>query len=253
VLERDAALAADAPDVVAYKDYFGHVAVPSRMAGHEGLAMIDTGTAFALALKSDQAANMPFESKPVPLRPTLTPAGLIMTTGARLDGEFAVAHHAMAKPIVAISSSMTVITGAQYRTLGVFPKSLPIVGGGVLKHFVVTIDQRNHLIRLRRHSDGPVTFPPVRTIWAAGEVDWDGDRMIVGSSSEAERQHLASYGVDTPDLVAGDEIVTVNGVPVADLTAELLEKAEELDQVAVEIVRSGERRTVHLPVITIVP
>jgi len=147
-------------------------------------ALLDTGATGALSLPNLE--SMDGEEPPTVLGRSHGVGGPTRQGGVRLRGSLMLGKHELKQPVVLSSQT----SGR--------------LGGGLLRHFVVTIDAERKKVALRRDSKDPITFGPVRGL--SVELALRGDAWVV--------TEVYGAAVGGP-LRKGDRIVAVNGVLIA--------------------------------------
>lgn len=147
-------------------------------------ALLDTGATGALSLPNLE--SMDGQRPPTVLGRSHGVGGSTQQGGVRLRGSLMLGKHELQQPVVLSS------------------KTSGRLGGGLLRHFVVTIDAEQKKVALRRDSDDPIIFGPVRGL--SVELDLRGDAWVV--------TEVYGAAVGGP-LRKGDRIVAVNEVLIA--------------------------------------
>ena len=193
----------------------------------EVLFEIDSGSNGGLTIAED--CRVEYTSEPVDVGAALTIGGVSVTRKARMAGGFDLAGVRFEQPIVALS------------------EGLDSIGAEVLRHFSVTFDQRNKLVRF---TPGPDTPPVVATDhgilgrgFAVGVVD---DRFCVIRVFDDQQ----SAGL----IEEGDIVLAVGGIPVAEIGCRSSEDLRgDADEIVYRIERDGEILDVTVPIVELVP
>lgn len=228
ILERGALPEPDGLDVVPLvRGRDGDVLVPVAIAGRTAWMLLDTGhTVTGLQIAPERLGHVPWASPPVPGPDVTTFFGATDSRLGRIDRDVRIGRHTIRRPIVCL------VDGADGEYLG----------SDVLRHFAITIDQRNNRVRLTRAGTAPIEVPPLRTLGFG--LDHDGTVQEILSTSAAARSGLA----------VGDRIVSINGASFGQLRPGVKEYLEgKGEPVRVQIERAGTRRTLAVPVTTLVP
>jgi hypothetical protein len=138
ILIRQGALAsADSKSIFQYTEDQVLPTVPVRIAGHDTQVHLDTGSAFGLTLPVKFLAELPLASPAKEAGMARTGAGEFPVFIARVSGTIELGKYRLALDEVRFSDAR--------------PGPGPAVGNigyGVLRDFVVTLDSKNHRIRL---------------------------------------------------------------------------------------------------------
>ncbi len=112
--------------------------------------ILDTGTSMGLFLLHEDAQNLRFSHGPIPASSTATPNGQLSMSVGRLADPLTLGGHHLPKQAAYIQpSSYPLISQSDLQPL--FGKPYSLLGGQILKNFVVSIDQRACLVRFERN------------------------------------------------------------------------------------------------------
>ena len=228
VIERGALPPPDGRDVLPLvRGRDGDVLVPVTVAGRETWMLLDTGhTVNGLQIAPEHVAGAAWASPPVPGPSVTTFFGTADSRLGRLAGEARIGRYTIRRPIVCL------VDGADGEYLG----------SDVLRHFAITIDQRNDRVRFARASEAPIEVPPLRTLGFG--LDRDGTVQEILPTSAA-----AAAG-----LRMGDRVLSMNGAPLTWLRSSARAYFEGRNEpVRLQVVRDGTTRTLTVPVTTLVP
>jgi predicted aspartyl protease len=135
-----AALSSEQHGVVAYDPADSQIEIGITVAGKPAVAHIDTGSMGEFMLPGDMMASLPLEKSDSTMKAKLV-GGERDIQFAELQGSVEFAGMEFVKPNVAF---MTPSTGSGN------------IGSGILSNYVVSIDQKNHLIAFQEPADGGV-------------------------------------------------------------------------------------------------
>jgi len=191
LLVSTAQLTSDSPHTVPTKRNNRRPMVRASIAYNDGTTagfwlLVDTGSTRALNI-------VPFDDLTYQAKPALVGAitkinGLHLTRAGRLDGDVTFGPVLMDEPIVQTSAWTN------------------IIGHVVLRHSIVSIDQRSDLVRFEPISEGPVTAEPLRGFGIALQGAGEGTRIArVFEGSTAQ-----DAGIREDDM-----LIAINGVPTS--------------------------------------
>jgi hypothetical protein len=216
------------------------------IAGQRHWALLDTGFSEAIIVPQRLAQRLSFKAPPLHGVPVRTMYDAREDFGiARIDATVRLGRHEILNPIVLIRSPRPPEAPANLAEPMTFGTNEElVVGSGLLKHFVLTLDQRSGTVVLQRASNAPIITPSVASYGFA--VRSREGRVTV-------EQVAAGSGAEKAGLRPGDQILSVNGTPAQSLPplmiGELL--AQELP-LRLEVRRLGREMLIHVPVTIIV-
>jgi predicted aspartyl protease len=168
----------------------GRALVPLRLGGREVWANIDTGFSGGLVIPDWAVASFPGAERSVAAgeKFRFVHGASSRSRVARLTDDLRLGRHVIRRPVVSV---------------GVGDE--PTIGSAYLRHFAVTLDQKNRRVRFSRLKVGAIEVPPVYR--PSFEVDATGVVRAVLPGGAAE-------GVG---LRVGDRVTAVDGVPLNEL------------------------------------
>ncbi len=208
------------------------VSVELTVGGVPARAHIDTGSPSSLMLPSAMKERVPIEGELALIGHAKSPMGTSEIWAGELVGNVVIGAHEFKLERVTFGDIGRMQAGG-----------FGNVGSAMLADFSLTVDQRNDLVRLRRErpaGSGEVhlkkTPPPGKLgmFVRVGE-----DKVTIDQVTPGGYAHLSG-------LQTGDELVSVDGKPVAGLSARELQPLMAGDKVLLEIVRDGETRSITL-------
>jgi membrane-associated protease RseP (regulator of RpoE activity) len=149
----------------------------------------------------------------------------------RMNGDMSIGQYTIRRPIVAIA----------------YDDDREFLGADVLRHFIVTIDQKNNRIRFTSPMSGaaatqPIVVPPVRRFGFTFTDPIGTVQVIPGSEA-------ASAG-----LRDGDRVLTIEGMPLSRMTYLHQEAMETSDKpLILRIERGDQMMILRVPLTTVVP
>ena len=93
--------------------------------------------------------------RPYSVNPTST--GLSTAYRGQMDGYIEIGMHKIENPMVyTVPQEVEIISKGTYYDLPVSEETYPSIGGRLMEHFELAIDQRSRLLRLRRLHQDPI-------------------------------------------------------------------------------------------------
>jgi hypothetical protein len=220
-------------DVLPLKtDDRGHLLLPVNLGGEDAWLIVDTGhTGQGLLLSRYRLIAMRWASTPVEGDQVKSFLGTTRSRVGRMNGDMTIGQYTIRRPIVAIA----------------YDDDREFIGADVLRHFAVTIDQKNNRIRLASPFTGPaatqpIVVPPVRR-FGFDFTDSRGTVQVIHGSEAA-----------AAGLKDGDRIVAMNGLPLERMTylhQEAMEKSNA--PLILRIERGGRPMVLRVPLTVVVP
>ena len=193
------------------------------------LCMIDSGHSSAFTLAQKEAENIPLLS-PLTRIPTssATFVGKVPNYEARIDGTVSIGQNEFTNPIIR------------------FQDEINLIGGEILRNFVVTIDQGNMIVKFSRDNNEPILHSPSYRhhgfFFDRNNENW----KVTGA--------IAGVSLDQIGLMSGDKIETLNGIKVADITdGQLKAIITENDILKLKIERNESEMLIDVPVTVLIP
>ena len=187
-------LTTDESDVMAYKDSGGHIQIDVEVAGSVVETHVDTGSMASFTLPIELKTAMPLKKESFFQSGARLVGGNRKIERAQLDGDIVLAGHRYENPGIGFMDPSP---------------GYGNVGSRVLGDYVLSIDQKNHLIRFQRNGSATDESSTPRQLG----VELRG--MPGGNSLTVGRVEAGSLG-EQAGLLAGDELVSVNGKPTGD-------------------------------------
>jgi len=208
------------------RDADGAMLIPVRIGNEDAWLTLDTGhTGNGLLLSRYRLLGIRWASTPVEGDQVHGFIGAGISKIGRMDGDAVVGQYAFARPIISVSSD----DDHEY------------LGADFLRHFAVTIDQRNNRVRLTRATTKPIETPAVMRLGFEFADDKGTIEVIDGSAA-------AKIGLRT-----GDRVRSINGFPIERFTyiqRDLVERNGA--PFTVRFVRDGQDMVLRVPVTVIV-
>jgi hypothetical protein len=213
-------------------DDHGHLLVPVKLAQEEAWLILDTGhTGQGLLLSRYRLIAMRWASTPVEGDEIRSFLGTTRSRIGRMNGDMTIGQYTISRPIVAIA----------------YDDDREFLGADILRHFIVTIDQKNNRIRLASPAHDaaatqPIVVPPVRRFGFSFSDTFGHVKVISGS--EAEMAGLRD----------GDRVLIINGVPLSRMTYLQQEAMESSgNPLILRVERQGQTMVLRVPLTTVVP
>ena len=116
---------------------------------------LDTGTSMGVFLLASDAQQLSFTQGPINSGSTKTPHGQVQIRVGRINQTIHLANQQIQHPIVYIRPSQYPLI-SQRDLDPLFAQATSLIGGEILHHFAITIDQRSRLVRFDRTSTKPI-------------------------------------------------------------------------------------------------
>jgi predicted aspartyl protease len=221
VVQRGELPAPDGSEVFEDVSEDGLPMIPLTVAGRSVKAHVDTGSPGGISLPKAMAADLPLASPLVEKHRARTVDKEFVIMGAPLKGELKLGRYTLENPDLAFTD-------------------LPVanVGSDFLRRYAVTLDVRNHRVRLEEGATAPPPSPAPRRY---------GVRMIPSSSGGLE---VAGTDPGSPaekaGLRAGDRIVSVNGKETKALDPAGVAALMRVSPVTLVIEREGKQLVIEM-------
>ena len=226
-ISRDS-LSADDAGVVPYNAEDGQVQIEIDVAGTQVATHIDTGSMGGLMLPGEMMESLPLTDAPTSGGKARLVGGQRDIKHAQLDGSILFAGHEFENPDVAF---MTPSSGHGN------------IGGRILDQFVVSVDQKNHLIAFRK-SGGDAVAANDKKPRRLG-VQFRG--MPGGSVLTIGRVDPGSLGEEA-GMLPGDVLLTLNDKPTEQYgMSDLRTLFAGSEPLKFDIERDGVSKTIEIP------
>jgi hypothetical protein len=227
VLEHGALPPANGRDILELnRDADGALLIPVRIGHEDSWLTLDTGhTGNGLLLSRYRLLGIRWASTPVEGDQVHGFIGGGVSKIGRMDGDATVGQYTFARPIISVSSD----DDHEY------------LGADFLRHFAMTIDQKNNRVRLTRATNKPIDSPAVMRLGIEFTDDKGTIEVIEGSAAEKN------------GLRTGDHVRSINGFPIERFTyiqRDLVERTGS--PFTVRFVRDGQDMVKRVPLTVIV-
>ncbi len=223
-----APLEASQPGVLPLSDNDTHYSpnIALSVGGKTSPTLIDTGSGECMAIPAKHAATLAFQTAPAVTGYSQNIAGVTEDRSGRLQLGVDLAGYEVAQPIIDL------VATDYYR-----------LGGSLLQNFEITFDAENQLVRFHRGTSKPAQCESVMSIgFYSGRI---ADKWIVA---------LLLPGAEAIGIERGDQILSINGTEVSDLTKPEVRKLWRDDsKITVRVLRAGDELERVVPVRTLVP
>ena len=205
------------------------VYVPLTIDGTTAWAMIDSGYSAGFTFPDSMAQELDFVDRPVRLpSSTATFHGSVANYAARLKGSVLLGRNKFVNPIIRIQGNK------------------PLIGSGVLKHFVVTINQRKKVAFFARRKHGPIGPPP--------SIRHHGFYFRPQQNCWLVKSAIAGTTLDKLGLRVDDQVTAVNVRATSELSKQDLQGLVDTnDRLVLRIIRDGQELTIEVPVTILIP
>lgn len=205
VLSQGALPDVDQHDVLFLTSHELHPSIALRIAGESRLAEIDSGSGFFLQVPTSMTAELPFRAAPVLTGHAGTLAGVSPVRSERLETNMTIGQHVVANPIATVEDGELLADGVVR------------IGGPLLAHFAVTLDQQNLRARFVCHGCDPIAVPAVKSFgigFVRGAAGWQIATLLAGAKKP------------DVDLAIGDRLVSLDGRDAASLDPDALDPTD---------------------------
>ena len=226
-ISRDS-LSADDPGVVPYNAEDGQVQIAIDVAGTQVATHIDTGSMGGLMLPGEMMESLPLTDAPTSGGKARLVGGQRDIKHAQLDGSILFAGHEFENPDVAF---MTPSSGHGN------------IGGRILDQFVVSIDQKNHLIAFQKSASGAVAAndKEPRRLGVQFRGMPGGSVLTIGLVAPGSLGEKAG-------MLAGDVLLALNDKPTEQYgMSDLRTLFGSSEPLKFDIERDGVSKTIEIP------
>jgi hypothetical protein len=223
-LEKGELPAADQKQILSYTLLEDHMMISLLYQGKSVPVAIDSGCNSAIYLPNEKEKVFAFNSSPVVAGTALGATGEAEVRAGRVSGPVSLGSFVVSDPLITFAKT-----------------DLALLGGPILRHFSLTIDQKNQLVQFVQEAPREITIPPLRKFISLKKKN--GQWMI-----DSVRESNAPY------LMIGDVIVSVNdrdASPMDYADWELL--IDGTEPVRLVLLRAGEKRELTIQSEVIVP
>jgi hypothetical protein len=170
--------------------------IPAKVGGRNLMMGLDTGCSRGITLPWSWRTKLPLERPPAETFISRSAFGSRQVWAARLDGDFVLAGHVLHRPIVSFIAE----------------NENPVLGGEVLRYFIVTIDQRTPQVLFRRPAGQtkPIEMPSVCDFGLNLSYGPGSTPTIAGVTPATD---AAAQGI-----AAGDTLLAIDGTPAEEFT-----------------------------------
>ena len=149
-------LGTDSPHVIpARLQKAQHLLVDLPVNGKTMTFTLDTGTSMGFFLLDSDAQKLSFSQGPIISGTSNTPHGLVTIRVGRIHQTLDLANQQIKQPIVYIRPAQYPLI-SQRNMDPLFADATSLIGGEVLRHFSLTIDQRSQLVSFERNYNKPI-------------------------------------------------------------------------------------------------
>jgi hypothetical protein len=199
--------------------------VPLQIGQRTVWMLLDTGFSSGLGLPDWARKEILGTTRTVPGAPFAYYHGHGQAERARLKDDLHIGWHVIRQPIVELGLGNDPVIGAEY-----------------LKHFVVTIDQRNGRVRFTRKAITPIKVASI--VGPGFYIDLKTAKVI----AVVPRSGAAKVG-----LRIGDRLEMIEGIPFEEYRTMESPRALHAGSVSLVYVRDGRRFPVIVPITVLLP
>ena len=215
-------------------DRAGHAFMPITIGDRLIPAMIDTGYDGGLTVPVQVAQTMNPQGRPVAGPSARTWQGAMQQTMFRNRDDLVIGRHVIEQPIIMVAAG----GGA------------PVIGADYLRHFTVSIDQRNGRVAFHRAAVSPIKVPPITL---SGFV---ADRRTKEVTEVIEGSFASRAGLAVGDRIK--QMIAVATKPPEQASLNLAATpppADEPPQPKLHLVveRDGQERELDVPLLVVLP
>lgn len=187
--------------------------------------LIDSGSSGVLTLK--ETRGMKWVTEPLPISSSMRFDRLEMREMGRLDDEVTIGPVTFDDPVTSLTD------GTQ------------LIGAQLLRTMTLTFDQKNRRLRMVSTTPGPIRLDSVRDIGAAFFPRPHGLEIV---------RVLDDGPADRAGLAVGDVVLTLDGVPIADLGCLRERMRDPIEEFwTLGVVRGDESMEIGVDIATLVP
>ena len=206
----------------------GRALIPLNLGGRELWAHLDSGFSGGLVVPDRAVADFPGAEAAVSAgdKFNFVHGGSGRARTARLTDDLRLGRHVIRRPVVSVGLGQEPTLGTEY-----------------LRHFAVTIDQKNRRVRFARTEPSPIEVPPV---YRAGfEAD---------PSTGTVKYVMPDSGAQRAGMRVGDRVTAVEGVPFDRYVRQGgTPSLAKPGYVGVQVERDGKLLKLSVPLTVVVP
>ena len=156
ILTPDQYLGTDSPNVIATRLQNAQHLLVDLPVNHKIMTFtLDTGTSMGFFLLDSDAQKLSFKQGPITSGTSNTPHGQVTIRVGRIHQTVNLANQQIKQPIVYIRPGQYPLI-SQRDMDPLFADATSLIGGEVLRHFSLTIDQRSQLVSFKRNHTKPI-------------------------------------------------------------------------------------------------
>ncbi len=194
--------------------------------GREEEVLVDSGSATALILRP--SPWLEWEFPPRLARSSMRIRGVSLRQAGRLGSDIHLGGARLHRPVVELTSGT------------------PLVGQPILRHFVLTFDQKRWRMRLAWDGSGPILLPPVRGTGALLAARREGMEIV---------QVLPDTPASRLGLKEGDRVLGMDGRPMEEhpCGVRLNDLFQDRESVRLTLAGGDAPRQVDVPLVDLIP